>query len=110
MVKLGLFASLSAIVLAFVFAAASSQPVDAAEPCTHKEFKTKMVAAACTKGGQPAAKEAMQKMNKEKHISSCNKCHDKLKPEYTLKEDGFKQFQDLKGDESNAAKEVLGAK
>ncbi len=108
MVKLGLLASVFAIVLALGFAAVTARSVDAAEPCTHKEFKTKMVAAACAKGGQPAAKEAMQAMNKEKHISSCNKCHDKLKPEYTLKDEGLKLFNEtFKGDESDAAKAVL---
>jgi len=108
MVKLGLYASIASIITALALASTSS--VGAAEPCTHKEFKTAMVKAACAKGGQPAAKEAMQAMNKEKHISSCNKCHDKLKPEYSLKADGLKQFVDLKGDESNAAKAVLGKK
>ena len=108
MVKLGLFASIAAIITSL--AIATSLPAGAAEPCTHKEFKTEMVKAACAKGGQPAAKEAMQAMNKEKHISSCTKCHDKLKPEYSLKEDGLKQFLDIKGDESNAAKAVLGKK
>ena len=105
MVKLGLFASVSAIITALLIA--STSPVTAGEPCVRKEFKTEMTKAACAKGGQAAAKEAMQAFNKEKHISSCNKCHDKLKPEYTLKDDGLKQFQDLKGDESAAAKAVL---
>jgi cytochrome c553 len=105
MVKLGLFASITAIIAAL--ALATSSPVDAGEPCVRKEFKTEMAKAACAKGGQAAAKEAMQAFNKEKHISSCNKCHDKLKPEYTLKDDGLKQYQDLKGDESAAAKSVL---
>ena len=108
MVKLGLYASIASIIAALAVASTSS--VDAAEPCTHKEFKTAMVKAACANGGQPAAKAAMQAMNKEKHISSCNKCHDKLKPEYSLKSDGLKQFMDLKGDSSNAAKSVLGTK
>ena len=105
MVKLGLFASIAAIITAL--AIASTSPVDAAEPCSHKEFKTAMVKAACAKGGQPAAKTAMQALNKEKGIKSCNDCHASLKPDYKLKEDGLKKFTDMKGDESNAAKAVL---
>lgn len=104
MIKLGLFASIAAIVGALSFA--STKSADAADPCIHKEFKTEMVKAACTKGGQAAAKEVMQAFNKEKHISSCNKCHSSLKPNYDLKDDGLKQFQDLKGDDSAAAKSL----
>ena len=37
---------------------------------------------ACDKGGQAAAKDAMKAWNKEKKISSCNKCHSKLAPTY----------------------------
>src|SRR3982751_5438594 len=105
MVKLGLFASVAAIITALVLASTST--VVAGEPCVRKEFKTEMAKAACAKGGQTAAKEALQAFNKEKKISSCNKCPGKLKPEYTLKDDGLKQYQDLKGDESAAAKAVL---
>jgi alkylation response protein AidB-like acyl-CoA dehydrogenase len=104
MLKLGLFASIAAIVGALSFA--STRTADAGDACSHTDFKTAMVKAACQKGGQAAAKEAMQAFNKEKHIASCNKCHSSLKPKYDLKDDGLKQFQDLKGDDSAAAKAV----
>jgi len=106
MIKLGLFASIAAIVGALTFA--STRPAEAGDPCVHKEFKTEMVKAACAKGGQAAAKEAMQAFNKENKISSCNKCHSSLKPKYDLNEDGLKIYQDLKGDSSKAAKAVTG--
>jgi NAD-dependent SIR2 family protein deacetylase len=104
MIKLGLFASIAAIVGAL--AVATSTDALAGDPCVHTEFKTEMVKAACAKGGQAAAKEAMQAFNKEKKITSCNKCHSSLKPKYDLKDDGLKQYQDLKGDDSAAAKAV----
>jgi hypothetical protein len=112
MVKLGLFASVTAIIAALVIA--STNPAVAKDgDCTRKEFKTKLVKQACEKGGQALAKEMMQAFNKEKKISSCNKCHDKLKPEYTLRTppndpvDGLKIYNDLKGDDSAASKAVL---
>jgi hypothetical protein len=99
MQKLGIFASLSAFVAAIALAAFTASPASADDPtpCTRKEFKTDMVKTACAKGGQPAAKDAMKAFNKEKKISSCNKCHSKLAPSYDLKADGLKQFNDLGG-------------
>lgn len=110
MVKLGLFASISSIVLALAFAIGSTSSVEAGENCVHKDLKTAMVKAACAKGGQAAAKEAMQAMNKELHLDSCNECHSKLKPSYDLKPDGLKKFQEKKGDQTKAAKAVIGTK
>ena len=95
MAKLGLFASISAVVAALTFASMST--TDAADACVHKEFKTQLVKDACTKGGQAAAKDAMKAFNKEKKIKSCNQCHTKLAPNYELKDDGVKQFNDLGG-------------
>lgn len=66
-------------------------------PCHHKEFKTELVKAACEKGGQPAAKQAMKTFNKQHKIKSCNKCHSKLAPTYDLKPDGLDQFKKLGG-------------
>src|SRR5438270_475861 len=99
MKKLGIFASLSALAAAITLAAFTSSPAmaDDPTPCVRKEFKTEMAKNACAKGGQPAAKDAMKAFNKEKKISSCNKCHSKLAPTYELKPDGLKQFQDLGG-------------
>jgi hypothetical protein len=95
MAKLGIFASLTAIVCALGLAAMPD--ADAADSCQHKEFKTEMVKSACAKGGQAAAKDVMKAWNKEKKIKSCNQCHTKLAPSYELKPDGLKQYQDLGG-------------
>ena len=96
MAKLGLFATLTVIVGALTFATMSSS--DAGDnPCVRTDFKTDMVKTACTKGGQKAAKEAMQAFNKEKKIKSCNQCHSKLAPKYELKADAVEQFKKLGG-------------
>ena len=95
MAKLGLFASITAVITALTFATMST--TDAADACVHKEFKTEMVKSACTKGGQAAAKDAMKAFNKEKKIKSCNDCHKSLAPSYELKPDGLKKYQDLGG-------------
>ena len=95
MAKLGIFASLTAIVCALGLA--SMQSAEGADACTHTEFKTEMVKNACAKGGQAAAKEAMKEWNKEKKIKSCNDCHSSLAPKYELKPGGLKKYQDLGG-------------
>ena len=95
MAKLGLFASISAVVAALTFASMST--TDAADACVHKEFKTQLVKDACTKGGQAAAKDAMKAFNKERKIKSCNQCHTKLAPSYDLKKDAYEQFEKLGG-------------
>ena len=96
MAKLGLFATMAAIVGALTFATLSSS--DAGDnPCARSDFKTEMVKSACTKGGQKAAKEAMQAFNKDKKIKSCNQCHSKLAPKYELKDDAVEQFKKLGG-------------
>jgi NAD-dependent SIR2 family protein deacetylase len=89
-----LFASLSTALLVIGLRMPTAQGAD---PCHRSEFQTEMVKAACTNGGQAAAKEAMKVFNKDKKIKSCNQCHAKLAPNYELKDDGFKQFQDLGG-------------
>lgn len=96
MAKLGLFATLAAIVGALTFAS-TSKPAAAEAPCVAKELKTEMIKQACSKGGQKAAKDAMKAWNKEKKLKSCNQCHSKLAPSYELKPDGLEQFQKLGG-------------
>ena len=100
MSKLGLFASITAIIGALTFAtfsASTAAAEDGPAPCLHKDFKTEMVKQACTKGGQPEAKTAMKAFMKEKKIKSCNQCHSKLAPKYELKKDGLEQFQKAGG-------------
>ena len=75
----------------------SSSEADKDNPCVRTDYKTDMVKTACEKGGQKAAKEAMQAFNKEKKIKSCNQCHSKLAPKYELKADAVDQFKKLGG-------------
>jgi len=98
MAKLGLFASLAAIVGALTFASMSNSTADkAVNDCVKKEYKTEMVKAACEKGGQKEAKAVMQAFNKDKKIKSCNQCHTKLAPKYELKANAVEQFSKLGG-------------
>ncbi|HEY0251359.1 MAG TPA: hypothetical protein VGC41_07510 [Kofleriaceae bacterium] len=94
MTKFGIFASIATIVAALGVATftSSNASADSPTPCVHKEFKTELVKQACAKGGQPEAKDAMKAFMKEKKIKSCNQCHDKLAPSYSLKADGLEQF------------------
>ena len=95
MAKLGILASLTAIVAALGFASLSS--ADAADACQHKELKTELVSKACKAGGQKAAKDAMKQFMKDAKIKSCNACHSKLAPSYENKPDAFEQFKKAGG-------------
>lgn len=97
MVKLGLFATIAAIIGSLTFANMSTPQAGDAAPCVTKDFKTEMVKTACAKGGQKEAKEVMKAWNKDKKIKSCNQCHTKLAPKYELKADGLEQFTKLGG-------------
>jgi hypothetical protein len=55
-----------------------------------------MVKAACAKGGQKAAKDAMKAWNKEKKIKSCNQCHRSWRRS-TTQEGRLDQFKKLGG-------------
>jgi hypothetical protein len=95
MSKYGILVSIAAIIGALSIASLSASADTA--PCVRKDFKTDLVKQACASGGQPAAKDAMKKWNKDHNITSCNKCHSKLAPTYDLKDDGLTQFQKLGG-------------
>jgi len=100
MSKLGVFATITAIlgVLTFAtFTPPASADDAAAAACVHTEFKTELVKQACAKGGQKEAKDAMKAFMKEKKIKSCNQCHSKLAPKYELKKDALDQFQKAGG-------------
>jgi hypothetical protein len=97
MTKLGIFASITTIIAALGVASLTASDAQAVTPCVTKEFKTELAKAACTKGGQPAAKDAMKKFMKDAKIKSCNACHTKLAPKYELKSDGFNQFKKAGG-------------
>jgi hypothetical protein len=102
MVKLGLFSTLFATIVALGVATLSSPAQASPTPCVRKDFKTQLVKDACTgtaakPGSQEAAKDAMKKFNKDHNIKSCNDCHSKLAPTYDLKDTGLKHFQDLGG-------------
>ena len=89
MTKLGIIASITTIVASLGIASLTSSDAQAVTPCVTKEFKTELAKGACTKGGQPAAKDAK--------IKSCNACHTKLAPKYELKTDALDQFKKAGG-------------
>jgi hypothetical protein len=95
MAKLGIFASITAIVTALVFATLST--ASAEDSCQHKDLKTQLAKNACAKGGQKAAKDAMKAFMKQAGIKSCNQCHSKLAPSYDLKDDAYDQFKKAGG-------------
>ena len=97
MAKLGIFASIAAILSALTFATMSSATAADAPACVHKDFKTVIAKEACEKGGQKAAKDAMKKFMKDAKIKSCNQCHTKLAPSYELKKDAVDQFKKAGG-------------
>ncbi len=96
MAKTGLFASLLTLATVFVITTFAPSEVDAGEKCRRTEFKTVDVKAACAKD-QKAAKDQMKKFMKEKKFKNCQECHSSLAPEYKLKDDGLKKYQDAGG-------------
>jgi hypothetical protein len=97
MAKLGIFASIATIIVTLGFASLTSTDAQAVTACVTKDFKTELAKNACTKGGQPAAKDAMKKFMKDAKLKSCNHCHSKLAPNYELKKDGLDNFKKLGG-------------
>ena len=97
MAKLGIFASIATIVVSLGIASLTGGDAQATTPCVTTAFRTEMAKAACAKGGQPAAKDAMKKFMKKAKLKSCNACHKKLAPKYELKPDGLEQFKKLGG-------------
>ena len=97
MTKLGIFASITTIVASLGIASLTSTDAQAVTACVTKDFKTELAKTACTKGGQPAAKDAMKKFMKDAKIKTCNACHTKLAPKYELKADALDQFKKAGG-------------
>ena len=97
MAKFGILASITTIIVSLGIASLTAREAQAVTSCVTTDFKTEMARAACTKGGQPAAKDAMKKFMKEAKIKSCNACHAKLAPKYELKKDGLEQFKKAGG-------------
>ena len=97
MAKFGILASIATIVASLGIATLTSSEAQAVNACLTKEPKTELLKAACTKGGQPAAKDAMKKFMKDAKIKSCNACHAKLAPKYELKKDAHEQFKKAGG-------------
>lgn len=64
----------------------------AADACVRSKFETKLVKDACTKGGQPAAKDAMKAFMKKAKLKDCKACHSTLAPKYELKADGLAKY------------------
>ncbi len=97
MAKLGIFACVATIVASFGIATLTPIEAQAVTACMTKDFKTALVKAACTKGGQPEAKETMKKFMKDAKIKTCNVCHSKLAPKYELKNDALDRFKKAGG-------------
>jgi hypothetical protein len=95
MAKTGFFASLLALAAALAITSFSSE-VDAGEKCRRTEFKTVDVKAACAKD-QKAAKDQMKAFMKKAKLKNCQVCHSSLAPDYKLKDDGLKKYQDAGG-------------
>ena len=101
MAKLGIFASVAAIVAALTFASVRSD-ADDKTPCVRKDFKTQIAKDACAKGGQKAAQDAMKAFMKNakidgKKIESCKFCHKTLEPDYVNKDDAVANFKKAGG-------------
>ncbi|MDQ3366112.1 MAG: hypothetical protein M3680_11865 [Myxococcota bacterium] len=79
----------------------SPSPSSAGNPCKRDNFDTKLVAAACAKGGTNEAKEVMKKWVKEVKSKQagleCATCHAKMAPSYDLKPDALTTFKKLGG-------------
>ena len=97
MAKIAILASIATIVTSLGIASFMSSEAQAVTACVTTAPKTELLKAACTKGGQPAAKDAMKKFNNDNNIKSCNQCHTKLAPKYELKADAVDQFSKLGG-------------
>ncbi len=97
MAKLGIFASITTIIVSLGFATLTSSDALATTPCVTKDFKTELAKNACAKGGQPEAKAQMKKFMKAAKIKSCNACHSKLAPNYELKKDALENFKKAGG-------------
>jgi hypothetical protein len=82
-------------------AASPDAAVAAAAPCHHAKLDTKLIAAACARGGQAAAKAEMKSFVRgakaKEPALECGSCHSKLAPDYPLKPDGLSFFKKLGG-------------
>jgi hypothetical protein len=101
MKKLALLA-LAAASAAILSLASVPQEARAADTCVRKEFKTKMVKDACTKGGQAEAKKVMKKFlstakAKNPQVKDCKSCHTSLSPDYKLTPNGLEMFKTAGG-------------
>jgi hypothetical protein len=97
MAKFGILAFITTIVVSLGIASLAPGEAQAVTACVTKEPKTELLKAACIKGGQPAAKDAMKKFMKDAKIKTCNACHTKLAPKYELKKDAHEQFKKAGG-------------
>lgn len=101
MARFGLLSLAAAFAAVIGIASVSSTATAGDAPCKRTKFETKLVADACAKGGQKAAKDVMKTFlkdaKKKKSSLACDSCHTKLAPDYPLKPDGLKQFKDLGG-------------
>ena len=76
------------------------------KPCARTTFKTQLVKNACAKGGQKAAKKALQAWVKANKVAykektgkglTCKTCHSKLGGDFPLNGEGLKIFKEYGG-------------
>ena len=87
---------------AAVFSLSAPHEASAGDPCVRKEFKTKLIAEACKKGGQAEAKKVMKKQlsklkAKSDKVKTCKSCHTSLAPKYELTADGLELYKQAGG-------------
>jgi len=94
-------AMIAGISLAALGLTAAPTVAQAGDDCHRTEFKTKLVKAACKKGGQAEAKKVMKAFlkdaKKQNSKLNCQSCHAKLSPSYDLKSDALETFKSLGG-------------
>lgn len=87
--------------MAILGIAATPTEAKAGDACTRTEFKSKLVADACKKGGQAEAKKVMKTFlrdaKKQDAKLTCQSCHTNLAPKYELKPDAVELFKKYGG-------------
>ena len=93
---MGALGVLGVVVIAF----AMTPTATAGKGCSRTTFETELIANAC-KTDQAAAKAAMKDFlktaKKQDKSLTCKSCHDKLAPDYVLKDDALQRFKNLGG-------------
>src|SRR5690242_5271261 len=99
MTRIALIAMSLGIVGLIGASALSGDEALAGKACSRTTFKTELIKGACQKGGQAAAKTAMQNFlktaKKTESGLECKGCHKSLGPDYPTKDDAVDHFHRL---------------